>query len=98
MAMISPQNQTEENLGNCEELGLPWPMLQLAFAFPFGLHKPDSAMNSMFTHYLPTKEVAIELSGYYYKEASWMYVSLYLSSLSLSNRPLGVVPFFRKNS
>ncbi|KAI0060962.1 hypothetical protein BV25DRAFT_1870945 [Artomyces pyxidatus] len=55
-----------------QRLGLPFEILELVHAFPFGL-LDHSCTKTDFLHYIPSRERAIELTNLYYVNAAWMY-------------------------
>lgn len=54
------------------QLNLPFELVQLSNAFPFGLRSCPHD-NTLFVSYLPSHEKATHLVDLYYKNVAWMY-------------------------
>ncbi|KDQ61553.1 hypothetical protein JAAARDRAFT_704939 [Jaapia argillacea MUCL 33604] len=63
---LSPQSRDPKYLG------LPFELLELANAFPFGLRDSPYSKH-LFYSFVPPRERALELADLYYRNAAWMY-------------------------
>jgi hypothetical protein len=63
---------TEEDWqGAPKQLGLPFEIIELMNAFPFGL-KDCRYTKLVFVSFLPSRERAVDLADLYYRNAAWM--------------------------
>ncbi|EIW79263.1 hypothetical protein CONPUDRAFT_127232 [Coniophora puteana RWD-64-598 SS2] len=63
---------SEKCTPDLHDLGLPWEIMDLCNAYPFGLR--DTAYNKwQFASYIPPRARALRLADLYYENVAWMY-------------------------
>ncbi|EGN96533.1 hypothetical protein SERLA73DRAFT_93018 [Serpula lacrymans var. lacrymans S7.3] len=70
--LLPPEQNERRMLQDAKNLGLPYEIVDLCNAFPFGLRDCPYTKHQ-FVSFLPTRERALELAELYYDNVAWMY-------------------------
>ena len=76
----SERTQSYRLVENVHDLRLPWHIVELVNAFPFGEAMHPEIVKPLIVQFLPMHQEALRLSLLYYEHLAWMCVNVVLSS------------------